>query len=143
MLSRGRDRADSLQKETDLIPLADLSFMSKTALDDTTAEAKRQDIRVPGPFDGRWVGALTIPRRIHDLSLGGCLIEAFHEQAPGRRFSMEIELPYEGWILLEAESIYVREGYGFAARFVEVPDETRGRLGTVLWRLLSKRPGEV
>ena len=69
--------------------------------------AKRQDIRVAGPFDGRWVGALTVPLHIHDLSLGGCLIQAFHEQAPGRRFSLEIEVPYEGWMTFEAESIDV------------------------------------
>lgn len=110
--------------------------MSNTAPADILA-AKRQDIRVAGPFDGRWVGALTVPLRIHDLSLGGCLIQAFHEQAPGRRFSLEIELPYEGWMEFEAESIYVREGYGFAAKFVDMPEDTRHRLESVLWRLMS------
>ncbi len=113
--------------------------MSNTALDDILA-AKRQDVRVPGPFDGRWVGALTVPLSIHDLSLGGCLIQAFHEQAPGRRFSLEIELPYEGWMKFEAESLYVREGYGFAAKFVDMPEPTRVRLEAALWRLLSKPP---
>jgi hypothetical protein len=85
----------------------------------------RRDLRVAGPFDGQWVGALTVPLRIHDLSVGGCLIQAYHEQAPGRRFTLEIDLPDEGWIEIEAESIYVREGFGFAARFVNVDDETR------------------
>ena len=85
----------------------------------------RRDLRVAGPFDGRWVDLLTVPLRIHDLSIGGCLIQAYHEQAPGRRFTLEIELPDEGWIEMEAESIYVREGYGFAARFVDMDDETR------------------
>jgi len=115
--------------------------MSKTAFDDIIA-AKRQDIRVAGPFDGRWVGALTVPLRIHDLSLGGCLIQAFHEQAPGRRFTLEIELPYEGWMEFEAESIYLREGYGFAAKFLDMPDDTRARLESVLWRLMSKAPAK-
>ena len=115
--------------------------MSKIAPDDILA-AKRQDIRVAGPFDGRWVGALTVPLSIHDLSLGGCLIQAFHEQAPGRRFSLEIELPYEGWMKFEAESIYVREGYGFAAKFVDLSEDTRGRLESVLWRLMSKAPSQ-
>jgi hypothetical protein len=85
----------------------------------------RRDLRVAGPFDGQWVDALTVPLRIHDLSIGGCLIQAYHEQAPGRRFTLEIELPDEGWIQVEAESIYVREGYGFAARFVDMDAETR------------------
>ena len=95
----------------------------------------RRDLRVAGPFDGRWVGALTVPLRIHDLSMGGCLIQAYHEQAPGRRFTLEIELPHEGWIEVEAESIYVREGYGFAARFVAMTDETRDALLRVIRRL--------
>ena len=115
--------------------------MSKTAPVDTLA-AKRQDIRVAGPFDGRWVGALTVPLSIHDLSLGGCLIQAFHEQAPGRRFALEIELPYEGWMKFEAESIYVREGYGFAAKFVDLSEDARDRLESVLWRLMSKSPSQ-
>jgi hypothetical protein len=116
--------------------------MSNIALDEFLA-AKRQDVRVAGPFEGRWVGALTVPLSIHDLSLGGCLIQAFHEQAPGRRFSLEIELPYEGWMRFAAESIYLREGYGFAAKFVDMPEETRQRLGSVLWRLMSKTPAEL
>jgi hypothetical protein len=115
--------------------------MSKTAPDDIL-EGKRQHIRVAGPFDGRWVGALTVPLRIHDVSLGGCLIQAFHEQAPGRRFTLEIEFPYEGWMEFEAESIYVREGYGFAAKFVDMPDATRDRLEAVLWRLMAKPPAQ-
>ena len=36
---------------------------------------------------------------------------------------------------IEAESIYVREGYGFAARFVEMSDETRASLEQVIRRL--------
>lgn len=115
--------------------------MSSTAGDYILA-AKRQGLRVAGPFDGRWVGILSVPLRIHDLSLGGCLIQAFHEQAPGCRFSLEIELPYEGWMSFEAESLYVREGYGFAAKFVDMPDSSRPRLESVLWRLMSKAPSE-
>src|SRR5262245_387994 len=111
------------------------SPMPATALDNTDPFDLRRDLRVAGPFDGRWVGALTVPLRIHDLSLGGCLIQAYHEQAPGRRFTLEIELPQVGWVELEAESIYLREGYGFAARFVEMTDQTRTLLERVIRRL--------
>ena len=109
--------------------------MPETALDSTDPLDLRRNLRVAGPFDGRWVGALTVPLRIHDLSMGGCLIQAYHEQAPGRRFTLEIELPDAGWIEIEAESIYVREGYGFAARFVAMPDDTRASLEQVIRRL--------
>jgi hypothetical protein len=43
---------------------------------------RREHQRVPGPFEGRRVSVLPIAIRIHDLSVGGCLIESFHEQAP-------------------------------------------------------------
>jgi hypothetical protein len=101
---------------------------------------RRKDLRVAGPFEGRWVGALSVPVHIHDLSLGGCLIQAFHEQSPGRRFTLEIDLPYHGWVTLEAESIYVRDGYGFAAKFVDMTEDTRSGLEAVIWRLLLKDP---
>lgn len=104
---------------------------------------RRKDLRVPGPFEGRWVGALTVPVHIHDLSAGGCLIQAYHEQGPGRRFTLEIDLPYHGWIRVEAESLYTREGYGFAARFVEMSDDVRHHLDEVIWRLLSKDPSTL
>lgn len=109
--------------------------MPETALDHFDLSTCRRDLRVAGPFDGRWVGALTVPLRIHDLSLGGCLIQAYHEQAPGRRFTLEIELPEAGWIQMEAESLYVREGYGFAARFVDMTDQTRATLERTILRL--------
>ena len=105
--------------------------------------ARRKDLRVGGPFEGRWVGALTVPVHIHDLSLGGCLIQAFHEQAPGRRFTLEIDLPHHGWVVVEAESIYIRDGYGFAARFVGMSDSVRSCLEDVIWRLLSKDPSRL
>jgi hypothetical protein len=124
--------------------------MSKSTSKDSTVShagsgpaARRKDLRVAGPFEGRWVGALTVPVHIHDLSMGGCLIQAFHEQAPGRRFTLEIELPYHGWVTIEAESLYMRDGYGFAAKFVEMSDAVSGSLEDVIWRLLSKNPSDL
>ncbi len=83
------------------------------------------------------------PVHIHDLSVGGCLIQALPRAVPGRRFTLEIELPYHGWVSLEAESLYLREGYGFAAKFVEMADPVRDTLESVIWRLLSKAPSDL
>lgn len=105
--------------------------------------ARRKDLRVAGPFEGRWVGALTVPVHIHDLSLGGCLIQAFHEQSPGRRFTLEIDVPYHGWVTVEAESIYVRDGYGFAAKFVEMSEDASKAIEAAIWRLLTKDPSAL
>jgi hypothetical protein len=98
----------------------------------------RLDPRVPGPFEGRRVDLLSTPIRIHDLSRSGCLIQWYHEQTPGRRFTLEVELPEAGWVRLEAEPVYNRSDYGFAVKFVEVPTETMAKLDRVIDMLLSK-----
>ena len=104
---------------------------------------RRQFPRVPGPFEGRRLGALSVPLYIHDLSVGGCLVESFHEQTPGRRIKIEIDLPYAGSIALDAETLYTRPNYGFAVRFVDVTDEKRRRLERVIDRLLTKSPTDA
>jgi len=48
---------------------------------------------------------------------------------------LEIELPTEGWIQVEAQSLYVREGYGFAVHFVEMADKTCEHLERAIERL--------
>ena len=45
--------------------------------------------------------------------------------------TLEIDLPFIGWLTVEAESLSTREGYGFAVTFVDLSDdyagEARGR----------------
>jgi hypothetical protein len=109
--------------------------MPDTAPHPDTFASKRRSVRVRGPFDGRRVGLLTVPVTIYDLSVGGCLIHAFHEEPAGRRFTLEIELPVDGWIQVQAQSLYVREGYGFAVYFVEMDETTRERLERAIKQL--------
>jgi len=109
--------------------------MPHTATHSIASASRRRSVRVRGPFDGRRLGLLTVPVTIYDLSVGGCLVQAFHEEPAGRRMMLEIELPTEGWIQVEAQSLYVREGYGFAVHFVEMADTTRARLERAIERL--------
>jgi hypothetical protein len=109
--------------------------MPATATHAAPPHSRRRFVRVRGPFDGRRVGLLTVPVTIHDLSVGGCLIQAYHEEPAGRRFPLEIELPVEGWVQVQAESLYSREGYGFAVRFVEMDESTREGLARAIERL--------
>ena len=102
---------------------------------------QRRHARVSGPFEGRRVSALPVQIRIHDLSVGGCLIESFHEQPPGRQMTLEIDLPVVGCVTVQAESLYTREGYGFAVKFVDLPDETRKKLEDTVEGLLSMGHG--
>ena len=100
--------------------------------------ALRQAPRVDGPFEARRVDILMTALRIHDLSRSGCLIQWYHHQTPGRRFTLEFELPGVGWLRVEAEPIYNRSDYGFAAKFVEVPPDTLAKLDHVIEMLRSK-----
>jgi len=94
---------------------------------------------VSGPFEARRLGALEFPLSIHDLSLGGCLIESYHEVPIGRRIQLEIDLPGEGWVALQAEALYLRENYGFGAKFVDVDEQTRVKLARVVLQILRER----
>ena len=98
----------------------------------------RLDPRVAGPFEGRRVDLLATPIRIHDLSRSGCLIQWYHEQTPGRRFTLEVDLPDVGWLRFEAEPVYNRSDYGFAVKFVDVPPDTMTKLDRVIDLLRAK-----
>ena len=96
---------------------------------------RRRNERFAGPFDGLRIGMLDTPLSIFDLSQGGCFVNSMHEQTPGVRFTMKIQLPHVGVITLKAETLYLRSGFGFAVRFVDVDDETASLLEQALERL--------
>ena len=101
--------------------------------------SRRSELRVAGPFEGRRIGALPTPLRIHDLSAGGCLIECYYDVAIGKRISLQIELPAEGWITLEAETLYLRDNFGFAVRFIGLSGSNRARIERTIERVLVER----
>ena len=100
---------------------------------------RRSELRVAGPFEARRVGPLPTPLRIHDVSAGGCLVECYYDVAIGRRITLQIDLPGEGWITVEAETVYLRENFGFAVRFVNVSSANRARIERTIERLLVER----
>jgi len=83
---------------------------------------------------------LPVAIRIHDLSIGGCLIQCFHEEPVGRRVKIAVELPYEGWVTLDAEILYARPDYGYAVKWVNVPAATRSKLERAISYLLTRSP---
>ena len=88
-----------------------------------------------GPFDGWRVGILDTPLLIYNLSEGGCFVNSFYDTPVSQRLVLRISLPFEGIITIDAETVYVQPGFGFAVRFVEVSDETRAILGLSLDKL--------
>jgi hypothetical protein len=93
-----------------------------------------------GPFDGRHVGTVRVPVRIRDLSAGGCLIESRGLAAVGGRLRLQIDLPGEGWIAVEAETLAVREDYGCAVKFVSVDEANQRRIERTTARVLDRSP---
>jgi hypothetical protein len=105
-----------------------------TAAGGRSGESRRAP-RVPGPFDGRRIGESTTEFRVHGLSVIGCLIQSVHDVPVGRQITMEIDLPYEGTVRLDAESVNPRPGYGYAVTFVNMTDEVREKLESLIeWK---------
>ncbi len=101
---------------------------------------RRQHKRVDGPFDGFRIGALETPIQLYDLSRGGCFINSMHQQQPGVVLLLKIDLPYEGWISVKAESLAGRGEFGFAVRFVEMTDDAAARLERAVAKLAERVP---
>jgi hypothetical protein len=80
--------------------------------------------------------------RIHNLSLGGCLVEAPYEVEIGDRLTLHLDLPGEGRFSLQGETVRLHERYGFAVRFVDIDGPSRARLEHAIARLLALSPGE-
>jgi len=74
--------------------------------------------------------------QIYDLSVGGCFVTSSQEQKAGKPLTLEIDLPNEGCITVDATTIYCRSGFGFAAEFTNLTEETRQRIERALasWR---------
>lgn len=87
----------------------------------------RRYVRIPGPFDGCYLGSHETPVLIYDLNLGGGFVNFIHEQPEESTLALKIELPHEAPITVHAETVY-RHQFGCAVRFVGVDADTRARL---------------
>jgi hypothetical protein len=101
---------------------------------------KRKHPRVAGPFDGVRVGVLETAVQLFDLSCGGCFVNSVHEQRVGVTFALKIDLARDGWIAVNAKTLYSRPGFGYAVRFIDVPPATMARLDHALRELQSLTP---
>jgi hypothetical protein len=91
-----------------------------------SSDNRRAHSRLNFPIDAKRLGLVETPLELYDISAGGCFINDFHNSpAPGKSFDIRIELPYEDPVRLRAVVVHDRPGFGYAVRFVDVPDETR------------------
>src|SRR4051812_24187526 len=100
----------------DVLGSADSARPANAAAPLDAPDSRRKYQRVHGPFDGLRIGALETPVQLYDLSRGGCFINSMHQQKPGVKLNLKIELPYEGWISVKAETLDRRGELGFAVR---------------------------
>ena len=97
------------------------------------ATNRRESDRIPGPFDAWRVGVLHTPVRIYDISLGGCFVNAMHEQVPGViHVMLQLQFPGEGTLELKAKTLYRRARPVAAVRFIDMDTEMRTRLARAL-----------
>ena len=84
---------------------------------------RRRYERATGPFNGRLEG----PVLVYDLNLGGCFVNSSRDPVVGETLVLKIGLPQEGWISVNAETLY-RHQHGFAVRFLDLDADTTSRI---------------
>ena len=84
---------------------------------------RRRYERVTGPFDGLLDG----PVLVYDLNLGGCFVNTSRHVPGGTVSVLRINLRAEGWITVNAETLYSLQ-HGFAVRFPELDSDTSARI---------------
>jgi hypothetical protein len=109
--------------------------MGRGNSDDAQPAAARQ---IAGPLDGYRLGATDIPVRIYDLGVEGCLVELSFGTLSGKGIRLQIDLPGEGWTLVQCELLHIAGHNAFAVKFVRLDADTRNRIERALGRLLDR-----
>jgi hypothetical protein len=106
------------------------------------AADRRRHTRVEGPFDGWRVAAIETAVRFYDLCEGGCFVNSLHETPPGLAMSFRIDLPGEGTVTVDAETLARKDQLGFAVKFVRISEEDAARLERCLDALRDRSADE-
>lgn len=91
--------------------------------DEFEGRTRRRYERVTGPFDGQLDG----PVLVYDLNLGGCFVNTAHQLPGGTVSVLRISLPREGWITVNAETLYSLQ-HGYAVQFVDLDSDAAARI---------------
>ena len=93
--------------------------------------------RVRGPFDGDRLGDARTSILIYDLNLGGGFVNFGEEQPADATWRLKIDLPREGPITVDAETVYRGES-GVAVRFVDLDRDSAARLARTIDALTER-----
>ena len=101
--------------------------------------SRRRYARVKGPFGGRHLGRQKTHVLVYDLNLGGAVVNFTDEPPKASTLMLKINLPHEGPITVNAETLYRHED-GLAVRFVDVDSHTAALLRRTVDTLTGRRP---
>ena len=114
----------------------------------TMADSQNDDPRSPpvrriaGPLDGYRLGVTDIPVRIYDLTLDGCVVELSFGPLTIKGIRLQIDLPVEGWIVVQGELLHLAGHNAFAVKFTRLDEVARARIAQALARLGDRPPGD-
>lgn len=96
--------------------------------------SRRRYARVTGPFEGVLEG----PVLVYDLNVGGCFVNSPRQPLIGSMLVLQISLPQEGLITVNAEALYQHE-HGFAVCFSDLDADTAARIARTVEALSKQR----
>lgn len=105
----------------------------------TEQKPRRQSPRMTGPFEARLAsGDRPLPVTVRDLSTAGCFVEIETVIGVARPVSLQIDLPVEGWITVQADVVYRLGRQGIAMKFVDLDEVARDQIMREILRTLSQ-----
>jgi hypothetical protein len=111
----------------------------------TMADARKPDSpprvrQIAGPLEGYRLGTTDVPARIFDLSVHGCLVEIGFGTLSGKSIRLQIDIPGEGWTIVQCELLHIAGHNAFAVTFIRLDEQTRSRIERAIDRLLDRPP---
>ena len=82
---------------------------------------------------------------LHQISIGGCLLEWDENLLTGDVFRLEIQLPNKNWLPLVCKVLYKFEDNGIGAKFIDITKFEQELVGKIISHSLSQEglPVEV
>ncbi|HEY8562007.1 MAG TPA: PilZ domain-containing protein [Pyrinomonadaceae bacterium] len=82
---------------------------------------------------------------LHQISIGGCLLEWDENLLTGDVFRLEIQLPNGNWLPIVCKALYKFEDNGIGVKFIEITKFEQELVGKIISHSLSREglPGVV
>ena len=111
---------------------------------DTMTDERRKEERVTVCLDATWLGRSSKNNaRAVDLSEGGCYIDTIVEVSEGEALTFGLMMNDGKWLVLKGVVAHRTPRLGFGIRFVDLTDEQRGKIQSILRRAKAEDTPEV